>query len=135
MRVEASHFGRLGHVRGRTVPLEILHCAAPCRNVPVTFTLNRMHHCPHCGVQALPNMAVRWSYRESPAKCGHCGKLSHVIASTSNGIASVGLVMAVLSVLAGLVLESWFAAIAGLGMVAVHNILAWRGVELLPISE
>jgi len=24
------------------VPLEILHCAAPCRNVPVTFTLERM---------------------------------------------------------------------------------------------
>ena len=34
--------GRLGHVaaRGRTVPLEIVHVAAPCRNVPVTFTLD-----------------------------------------------------------------------------------------------
>lgn len=80
-------------------------------------------------------MAVRWSSRESPAKCGNCGKLSHVLTSTSNGIASVGGVAAVLALLAGFVLESWVAAIGGLALVAAHNIWAWSRVELFPISE
>jgi hypothetical protein len=33
---------------GRTAPLEILHRAAPCRNVQVTFTLDRI-----CTVHSL----------------------------------------------------------------------------------
>jgi len=34
-----------------------------------------------------------------------------------------------------MVLESWFAFVAGLGLVVVHNIWAWRRVELFPISD
>lgn len=94
-----------------------------------------MHKCPHCGVTALGNMAVRWSYREAPAKCPHCGKLSHVLASTSSGIAGVGIVLAALAVVAAMVLESYLVAAAGFGLLVLHNIWAWRGVELFPISE
>jgi hypothetical protein len=33
---------RQGAARRRQAPLDILHLAAPCRNVPVTFTLDRI---------------------------------------------------------------------------------------------
>lgn len=97
--------------------------------------LDRMHQCPHCYASGLRDLAVRWSCREMPAKCEQCGRLSHVLASTSNGIASVGVVLAALSVVAGMTLESWLPGIAGIGLVWAHNVWAWRGVELFPISE
>jgi hypothetical protein len=45
---EVKQIGRRGHIaaRARTAPLEIVHRAAPCRNVPVTFTLDLMHWPP-----------------------------------------------------------------------------------------
>ena len=94
-----------------------------------------MHPCPHCRTHAVPNFAVRWSSRESPAKCGHCGKLSHVLASTSSGIASLEIVLGALSVVLAMVLASWFAALACFAFLVAHNVWAWRRVELFPISE
>jgi hypothetical protein len=64
-----------------------------------------------------------------------CKKLSHVLASTSSGIAGIGIVLGALSIAAAMVLESWPAAIAGAGLVVAHNVWAWRRVELFPISE
>src|SRR3954470_4469488 len=93
------------------------------------------HRCPHCRIDGLRNVAVRWSYREAPAKCEHCGKLSHVLASTSNGIGGADLVLSVLSVVAGMVFESWLVGLACFSLVVAHNVWAWRRVELFPISE
>jgi hypothetical protein len=101
---------------------------------PPALTVTR-HRCPHCGIDGLRNLAVRWSYREAPAKCEHCGKLSHVLASVSNGIAGLDLVLSALFVVAAVALGSWLFALAGFCLVVAHNIWAWRQVELFPISE
>jgi hypothetical protein len=77
---------------------------------------------------------VRSSFREAPAKCGECGQLWHVLASTSNGIAGVGIVIASLAAAAALVLQSYSVLVAGAALVIAHNLWAWRRVELFPIS-
>lgn len=45
------------------------------------------------------------------------------------------MVLACLSVVAAMVLESYAVGAAGLLLVVAHNIWAWRRVELFPISE
>jgi hypothetical protein len=50
-----------------------------------------MLRCPHCNSVAVKNLAARWARREAPATCGHCGKLSHVIASTRSGMTAYNL--------------------------------------------
>lgn len=96
--------------------------------------MTRMHSCPHCNVAAVPHMAVRWSYRESPATCTACGRLSHVLVSTSNGIASVCIVLFSLGVAATMVSESYLVALLAVVLVVCYNLWAWRRVELFPIS-
>ena len=93
-----------------------------------------MHKCPHCNVAGVPHMAVRWSYRESPAKCTACGNLSHVLASTSSGIFSVCIVLFSLGVVAAMVSESYLVALLVGVLVVSYNVWAWRRVELFPIS-
>ncbi|MEN9396230.1 MAG: hypothetical protein RLZ81_760 [Pseudomonadota bacterium] len=79
-------------------------------------------------------MAVRWSYRESPAKCTACGKLSHVLASTSGGILSVCIVLFSVGEAAAMVSESYLVALLVVVLVVCYNLWAWRRVELFPIS-
>lgn len=93
-----------------------------------------MHKCPHCNVAAVPLLAVRWSYRESPAKCTACGNLSHVLASTSSGIFSVCIVLFSLAVVAAMVSQSYLVAVLLVVLVVSYNMWAWRRVELFPIS-
>ena len=93
-----------------------------------------MHKCPHCNTNAVANYTVRWSSRSSPAECGYCGKLSHVLASTSSGIFSVGFFLLCVTLTAALTMESYWVAVPGVCAVAVHNLWAWRRVELFPIS-
>jgi hypothetical protein len=93
-----------------------------------------MHKCPHCKVAAVPHMAVRWSYRESPARCTACGKLSHVLASTSSGIVSICIVLFSLGVTVAMVSESYLVAVLLGVLVVSYNMWAWRRVELFPIS-
>lgn len=93
-----------------------------------------MHACPHCQVDALSGRAVRWSSRECPATCAHCGKLCHVAASTSSGIWSVSAVLLCCAVVAAVLAGSYGLGIAGaVGVVAYHQ-WAWRRVELFPIT-
>ena len=92
------------------------------------------HACPHCHQAAVSNLAVRWSSRESPARCAACGRLSHVVASTSSGIWVVGVVLLVATGLIALLAQSFWAGLAGLAMVGVYNVWAWRHVELWPID-
>ena len=101
----------------------------------LTFTLGIMYKCPECHAEGLRPLAVRWSYRETPAKCENCGRLWHVLVSTSNGIVGVGIVLASLSVAAAIMVQSWWLLLAGAALVVAHNVWAWRRVELFPISE
>jgi hypothetical protein len=50
--------------------------------------------CPHCKELGVTSLAKRRSSREHPAVCGLCGRLSHVIASTSSGILFVSIFIA-----------------------------------------
>lgn len=93
------------------------------------------HTCPHCQQAAVPNLAVRWSARESPARCAACGRLSHVIASTSSGIWVVGVLLLVAAEFIALLAQSPWAGLAGLTLVVAHNVWAWRRVELWPIDS
>jgi hypothetical protein len=93
-----------------------------------------MHKCPHCHVAAVPHIAVRWSHRESPAKCTACGNLSHVVASTSSGILSICIVLFSLGVVAAIVSQSYLVAMLVGVLVVSYNVWAWRRVELFPIS-
>lgn len=93
------------------------------------------HTCPHCQQAAVPNFAVRWSSREVPATCAACGRLSHVIASTSSGIWVVGVVLLVAAGFITLLAQSWWAGLAGLTLVVAYNVWAWRRVELWPIDS
>ena len=66
--------------------------------------------------------------------CRNCKKLSHVLASTSSGIFSVGLVLGCCAVIAALIAESYLAGAAGAAGVVGYNVWAWRQAELFPIS-
>jgi hypothetical protein len=93
-----------------------------------------MHKCPHCNTNAVARRDVRSSSRVSPATCGHCGKLSYVLASTSNGIWAVGCLLLCLTLTAALTMASYGVAVLGLCTVVAHNLWAWRRVELFPID-
>lgn len=92
------------------------------------------HTCPHCQQAAVSNLAVRWSSRESPASCATCGRLSHVIASTSSGIWVIGVVLLVAAGFFALIAQTPWAGLVGLCAVVAHNVWAWRRVELWPIA-
>ena len=94
-----------------------------------------MHICPHCKHRTLSNRAVRWSYRGNPARCSECGSLSHVLASTSNGIFGTGIVLLSLTAAVAMVFQSYLVAVAGLLLAVAHNVWAWGRVELIPIRE
>jgi hypothetical protein len=93
-----------------------------------------MHNCPWCSAAAVSNFAVRWSSRSSPASCTGCGKLSHVLGSTSSGIATIGFLLLCFVAVGGFVLQSYWVGLAGVGVVVVYNVWAWRQSELFPIS-
>ena len=91
--------------------------------------------CPHCRQPGIAAMAKRWSSRETPATCGRCGKLSHVLASTSSGIGVAGLLIIVLS---GIAAAAWDMApllLLGVGLAVANNFRAWRRAKLWPISK
>ena len=92
------------------------------------------HICPHCQQAAVSNLSVRWSCREFPAECRSCGRLSHVIASTSSGIWVIGVVLLVAAGLFALIAQTPWAGLVGLCVVVAHNVWAWRRVELWPIA-
>ncbi len=93
------------------------------------------HICPHCRNASVPNLAVRWSSRESPAECAACGQLSHVVSSTSSGIWVFGVLLVVASGIAALVTQSLWVGLAGLALMVACNVCAWRRTELWPISK
>ena len=93
-----------------------------------------MHTCPHCHAKALKGLAVRWSGRSSAARCPGCGKLSHVLGSTSSGIFAVCAVLLCCAVTAALLTTSYLVGITGLGLVFAYNRWAWSRVALFPIS-
>jgi hypothetical protein len=93
-----------------------------------------MHKCPWCSAEAVSNLAVRWSSRSSPATCAGCGKLSHVLASTSKGISTITFVLLCCMVIAGFMTQSYGVGFAGVGVVVYCNSQSWRRAELFPIS-
>lgn len=83
----------------------------------------------------VTSFAKRWSSREHPAICSRCGRLSHVIASTSSGIFVapffiVGLFFSI-SAVNDVPHLGWIGAPLALG----HNIWAWKRATLVPISD
>jgi hypothetical protein len=93
-----------------------------------------MHKCPWCSAEAVSNLAVRWSSRSSPASCAGCGKLSHVLGSTSSGIATIGFLGLCCVAVASFMMQSYWVGTAGVGAVILYNFWAWRQPELFPIS-
>ncbi|MDP2076028.1 hypothetical protein [Hydrogenophaga sp.] len=58
-----------------------------------------------------------------------------MITSTSSGIWVVGVVLLVAAGFIALLTQSLWAGLAGLALVGVYNVWAWRRVELWPIDR
>jgi len=80
-------------------------------------------------------MALRWSAREAPARCACCGGLSHVLASTSNGIAAFTWLMLIGSLVLGVACQSVAMGAIGMLLMLAGNIVMWRRCELFPIDR
>lgn len=93
------------------------------------------HTCPHCQKAAVPNLAVRWSSRETPARCGACEGLCHVVASSSSGIGVFTLLLLAAAGAAGLAMQSVWVGCAAAQLALAYNLWAWRRVDLWPISK
>jgi len=93
------------------------------------------HLCPHCQKLGVSNAALRWSTRESPAQCGECAGLSHVLASTSSGIGVFTWMTLLVGLVLGVSLSSWLIVAAGLLLAVFGNIWMWRRCELFPIDR
>jgi hypothetical protein len=93
------------------------------------------HTCPHCQNAAVSNLAVRWSSRETPARCSACSGLCHVVASSSSGIGVFTLVLLAAAGAAGLAMQSFWAGCAAASLAPAYNWWAWRRVELWPIPK
>lgn len=93
------------------------------------------HTCPHCQKAAVPNLSVRWSSRETPARCGACSGLCHVVASSSSGIGVFTWVLLAAAGAAGLAMQSFWVGCAAALLALAYNGWAWRRVELWPISK
>lgn len=94
-----------------------------------------MSLCPHCCGDGITPGAKRRSSRERPAECTRCGRLSHVLASTSSGIPVASLFIAGAFFLAAAIVELpiWL-GLLGLPVAVSYNVWAWRRAELFPIS-
>jgi hypothetical protein len=84
---------------------------------------------------SIGGMAKRWSSRSAPARCEACGGLSHVLASTSSGIGSAGVLIVVVSLIAALGLHSALLFFSGLVLAIACNLWAWKRAKLVPISK
>lgn len=93
------------------------------------------HTCPRCKAPGIAGVAKRWSSRAVPARCEACGGLSHVLASTSNGIWMTGIVIVVLSLIAALGWHSPLFFFGGLVLAVACNLWAWKRARLWPISK
>lgn len=93
--------------------------------------------CPSCHGAGISGLAKRWSARECPAKCGLCGGLSHVLASSSSGIFVGGCLVFVVVLIAGLGfnLQPWLAALIASCLWVVFNTWAWGRAEMFPIPK
>jgi hypothetical protein len=93
------------------------------------------HACPRCQALSISGIAKRWSDRASPAACGRCGGLSHVLASTASGIGVGTLLILVASMVIAAGAMSYPLAVSGMCLSAAFNIWAWRRAELIPIPK
>jgi hypothetical protein len=93
-----------------------------------------MTQCPHCKELGVTSLAKRRSSREHPAVCGLCGRLSHVIASTSSGILLVSIFIVGTFFLIGSVNDVAFLGWLGLPVAVGHNVWAWKRAVLWSIS-
>jgi hypothetical protein len=79
-------------------------------------------------------MAKRRSSREHPATCSLCGRLSHVIASTSSGIPVASLFVVGAFFLLGAAINIMVLGLTGIPVAWGYNVWAWKRAELWPIS-
>jgi hypothetical protein len=93
------------------------------------------HVCPHCQKPGVSNAALRWSARESPAQCGDCAGLSHVLASTSSAIGVFTWMTLIGGLVLGAALSSVGVAVAGLLVAGFGNVGMWRRCELFPTER
>ena len=93
-----------------------------------------MKQCPHCKELGVTSLAKRWSSREHPAVCGLCGRLSHVIASTSSGIFVFSLFIVGTFFVIGAVNDVALLGWLGVPVAVGHNVWAWKRAVLWPIS-
>jgi len=93
------------------------------------------HACPRCHERGIPEFAKRWSSRASPAECAKCGGLSHVLASTSNGIWVGTLLAFVVSLVVAAGFNSGLIALSGICLVVAFNARAWKRAMLVPIPK
>ncbi|MDM0032815.1 hypothetical protein QTI33_11840 [Variovorax sp. J22P271] len=95
------------------------------------------HACPSCRGAGIPALAKRWSARECPATCALCGGLSHVLASTSNGIFVGTLLVFIVALIAAIALTGapWLAAVLAVCPTLAFNWWAWRRADMFPIPK
>jgi len=93
-----------------------------------------MTSCPHCNNPGVTSLAKRWSSREHPAVCRLCGRLSHVINSTSSGIFVVSIFIVGIFFLIGAMNDVTLISWLGLPVAVGHNIWAWKRAVLWPIT-
>jgi len=94
------------------------------------------HTCPTCRKPGIKGLNKRWSSRGWPATCEHCGGLSHVAASTSNGIFVGGLLLFAVGCVVGAAAGSWWmAGLLGLVAAVAFNLWAWPRAEMFPIPK
>ena len=95
------------------------------------------HACPSCRGAGITALAKRWSARECPATCELCGGLSHVLASTSNGIFVGTILVFIVSMIAAIALtpQAWLVFVVAFVLTAVFNVWVWRRAEMFPIPK
>jgi hypothetical protein len=93
-----------------------------------------MTPCPHCQGTGVPLSAKRRSSREHPAVCSLCGKLSHVIASSSSGIFWFSLFIVGTFYLIGAINEVTLLGWLGVPIAMAYYRWAWKRAALWPIT-
>ncbi len=93
-----------------------------------------MTPCPHCQSDGVPLSAKRRSSREHPAVCSLCGRLSHVIASTSSGIFLLSLLIVGTFYWIGAINEVTLVGWLGVPVAVAYYRWAWQRAELWPIT-
>ena len=93
-----------------------------------------MYNCPSCKQPSISG-AKKWWSNVSYAECPNCKALSHVPASSANGIFALSVVFVVLGFIGMVYTQSVLVVVAGVIAALASYPLLWHRAELIPISR